>query len=66
MHSNNIEIRVELVKADLKQWELARLMGVHEESLSRKLRYELTPEEKEDMIHVIREYDKERRERQCR
>ena len=55
MHRNNVKIKVAMLKADMKQWELARLMGIHEGSLSRKMRDELPEEEQEKIVKLIEE-----------
>jgi len=51
----NMEIRVEMTKRNLKQWQVANLLGMSESVFSRKLRTELPQEEKETILHVIRE-----------
>ena len=49
----NIKVRVKMYETGLKQWELAKLMGVSESVLSRKLRDELPEEEQEKIIELI-------------
>ena len=51
----NIEIKMELLKQNMKQYELADLLGITEFSLSRKLRKELPKEEQEKIVKLIRE-----------
>ena len=51
---NNIEIRNELKKRRMFNYELADLLGVSEFTLSRKLRKELPEEEKQRILSVIR------------
>lgn len=51
---NNIEIRNELKKRRMFNYELADLLGVSEFTLSRKLRKELPEEEKQRILAVIR------------
>lgn len=51
----NIKIRVKMFETGLKQWELAKLMGVSESVLSRKLRDELPEEEQDRIIKLIEE-----------
>lgn len=48
-----MEIRIEMTKHGLKQWQLANLLGVSESALSRKLRKELSDEEKKQILTVI-------------
>ena len=56
---NNIRIKVAMTEANLKQWELARIMGVHEATLSRKFRDELPTEEQERIVDLIRQHKKQ-------
>ena len=49
----NKSIRVALITNELKQWQLAKLLGMHEAALSRKLRFELPPEEQKRIIEII-------------
>lgn len=49
---NNKKIRIKMLELDMKQWELARLLGIGESSVSRKLRDEL-PEEEQDRICTL-------------
>lgn len=54
---NNIEIRLELTKKNMKQWQLAELLGVSESVICRRLRKELPKEEKEKILTVIKNYE---------
>ena len=49
----NFEIRQALLITGIKQWKLAVRLGVSESSLSKKLRRELTPNEKEYIVNEI-------------
>lgn len=50
----NDDIKLKMFQAKLKQFELARLMGIHEGNLSKMLnRKEMTVEEKEKIIKII-------------
>lgn len=51
---NNMEIRTELLKVGMKQYELAELLGIADSALSRKLRKELPDEEKQRILEIIR------------
>lgn len=51
----NREIRESLAKNNMKQWELAKLLGVHEVTLVRRLREELPKEEKDRICRLIEE-----------
>ena len=49
----NIRIKKALKDKDMKQWQLAKLMGINECSLSRKFREELSDEETEEILRLI-------------
>ncbi len=49
----NMEIRIEMTKRNMKQWQLANLLGISESVLSRKMRKELPPDEKKKILDVI-------------
>lgn len=51
--SNNIEIRMEMAKSGLKQWQVAERLGLSESGFSRLLRKELSDEEKQKIIKCI-------------
>ena len=53
-HLKNIDVRLEMTKAGLKQWQVADLIGISEQALSKKLRKELQEEEKNHIIEKIR------------
>lgn len=50
---SNVEIKATLKQAHMAQWQLADLLGITEWTLSRKLRKELSEEEKESIIQLI-------------
>jgi DNA-binding XRE family transcriptional regulator len=54
----NPNIRIAMIQADLKQWELAKLLGISESTMCRILRSELSVEEQQTIIAKIREYKK--------
>lgn len=54
----NREIREAMKAADLKQWELAGLMGCSENTMYRKLRTELPEDMKQHLLEVIRNHRK--------
>lgn len=58
---SNTRIKIKMLKSGIKQWELARLLGISESALSRKLRDEL-PEEEQDRIVAVIERGKENEE----
>lgn len=56
---NNKRVRIVMIEAGIKQWELARLLGISEPALSQKLRDELPEEEQNRIIDLIEKSDKE-------
>ena len=48
-------IRKALVEHDLKQWQLAEILNIREDSLSRKLRKELPEGEQRQIVQQIEE-----------
>ena len=53
---NNRDIREELNKANMKYWQLAESLGINDGNLSRKLRREITGEEKAAILSIIRNF----------
>lgn len=49
----NLEIRSKLKEKNVFQWQVAKNMGISEMTLVRKLREELTEEEKQKILSVI-------------
>ena len=58
MNRNNVKIRLKMFEAGMKQWHVARLLGMSESTFSRKLRDEL-PEEEQDRIIALIEKQEE-------
>ena len=58
----NVEIRSAYMLAGIKQWQLAEAMGISETHLSRKLRKELSQEEKQNILEIIDRLSKEKQE----
>lgn len=50
---NNVSIRIALISAGMRNYQLAEALGISEFTLSRKLRDELPQEEKERMLKII-------------
>lgn len=50
---NNIEVRLEMAKSGLKQWQVAELIGITEQAFSKKLRKELPQAEQQRIIEMI-------------
>lgn len=51
----NKTIRNAIVASGIHQWELADALGVHESTLSKKLRHELPDDEQARILGVIEE-----------
>lgn len=51
---NNLLIREALRQYGLHQWQLAEMLGMREEALSRMLRHELPIAEQNELIKIIR------------
>ena len=49
----NKDIRVCAMEHGVKLWEIAKQLGISPETMSRRLRRELTAEEKEAMMQAI-------------
>ena len=54
----NARIKIAMTEEGLHQWEVARLLGIHEGSLSRRLRDELPAEEQDRIVDLIRQHTK--------
>ena len=52
---NNERIRSAIKESNLHYWQIAEKLGIHEGTFSRKLRHELTDEEKEKIFGIINE-----------
>lgn len=52
---NNLDIRTEASKAGVKLWQIAEKLKITDGNFSRKLRRELTNEEKEKIRAIIAE-----------
>ena len=50
---NNESIREEMQKNGVAQWQVADELGISEGTLSRKRRYEFTPEDKRRVLNAI-------------
>lgn len=57
----NIKIRQALLAYGVKHWELADLLEIAPESLSRKLRHELPEEVQKNYINIIIDFSKKHR-----
>jgi len=52
------EIRNLLIKANMKQWELAQKLSISEATLIRWLRSEVTGEKQEKILQIIADHGK--------
>ena len=52
---NNTKIRIKMIETGMKQWEVARLLGMSESVLSRRLRDELPEDEQDRIVALIEE-----------
>lgn len=52
-HDNNILIRNAMTEHGLKQWQVAAILGIREEALSRKLRREIPLTEQVRIVQEI-------------
>ena len=54
----NEDVRKAIRISDMKQWQVAELVGVNEATFSRWLRYELPQDKKDRIMQVIRDHGK--------
>ena len=59
MTKANIDIRSALKTAKIPIWACAAVIGVHENTLLRKLRFELSEQEKKSIFEAIEKLAKE-------
>ena len=57
---NNLDIRQAIKSSGLKQYEVAKLLNISEFTFVRHLRYELSKENKERILKIIKENVKEK------
>ncbi|MDD6465391.1 MAG: XRE family transcriptional regulator [Coprococcus sp.] len=55
----NVRVRKELETRRIRQWELAKELGIDEGTLCRRLRVELPEEEQDRLISIIQDIQKE-------
>ena len=53
MNQNNFDVKIALIKAGVKQYEVAQALGISEYTLCRWLRKELDPERKKTILATI-------------
>ena len=59
MRNNNLIIRFALMEADMKYYELDKILGISEPTRCRMLRQELPKEEQNRIANLIREHKRE-------
>ena len=59
MSTKNLEIRRKAKESDVKLWQIAAKLGITDGNFSRKLRKELSVEEKEKILNIIDDIGKE-------
>ena len=57
--TTNTQIREALRERGLCQWQLADIMGIREETLSRMLRHELPADQQSEIVNMIRKETEE-------
>lgn len=50
----NKEIREAMKRKNISQWKLGEMLGVSENTINRKLRKELSPDEKQKILDIIK------------
>ena len=56
----NLEIRNALKEAKIPVWQVAYEIGVHENTVLRKLRIEMCDSEKANMLNIIKKLSKQK------
>lgn len=59
MVKRNIDIRVLARKAGVQLWRVAEKIGISENALYYRLRYELTEEQRAEIVAAIKELEQE-------
>lgn len=52
---NNMKIRIKLLEHNKRLWWLARILGISESTITRRLREEMPEDEQERIIQLIEE-----------
>lgn len=56
MTNHNVQIKIAMLEAGLRQFELAKLLNVSETTLWRMMREELPAERQEEILSLIEEW----------
>ena len=59
---NNLIIRTALLTYDVRTWQLAKIMGISEPTVYRRLRQELPEEDQKKIAAMIKQYAATRRD----
>ena len=59
MQQNNIKIRLAALEAGVPMWRMAQRLGIAPETLSKKLRYELSIDEEKRIFQAIEDIKEE-------
>ena len=59
MQQNNIKIRLAAMEAGVPMWRMAQRLGIAPETLSKKLRYELSIDEEKRIFQAIEDIKEE-------
>lgn len=60
MALRNLDVRDAIRAAGVRHWEVAERLGVREETLCRKLRHELSDNEKKKLLRAVEQLKKEK------
>ena len=52
---NNMKIRIKLLEHNKRLWWLARILGISESTITRRLREEMPEDEQERIVQLIEE-----------
>lgn len=59
---SNQDIRIAMIQANIKQYQVADILGIAEHNFSRKMRYEMSDKEKAIILQAIEELKNKRSE----
>lgn len=59
---SNQDIRIAMIQANIKQYQVADKLGIAEHNFSRKMRYEISEKEKARVLQAIEELKNKRSE----
>lgn len=56
---SNKEVRIAIIQANIRQYQVADKLGIAEQNFSRKMRYEMSEKEKKRVLKAIEELKQE-------